>query len=68
MRYQLLMAKNCRSGKKIKWRKLLSTTAGRVAILFVLIFFIFYVGKWIGIVPSLLALIVFAWLINKYSK
>ena len=62
------MAKNCRSGKKIKWKQLLSTTAGKVVILFALIFFVFYVGKWIGIVPTLLALTVFAWLINKYSK
>tara|TARA_B100000459_G_C8556445_1_gene191930 strand:- start:577 stop:765 length:189 start_codon:yes stop_codon:yes gene_type:complete len=62
------MAKNCRSGKKIKWKKLLSTTAGKVVILFALIFFVFYAGKWIGIVPTLLVLTVFAWLINKYSK
>ena len=67
MLFQLLMAKNCRSVKKIKWKMLLSTTIGRVMILFALIFFVFYIGKWIGIVPTLLALIVFAWLINKYS-
>ncbi|KZR92576.1 hypothetical protein MITS9509_01025 [Synechococcus sp. MIT S9509] len=62
------MTKNCRSGKKIKWNKLLSTTTGKVVILFALILFVFYVGKLIGIVPTLIALIVFAWLINKYSQ
>jgi CHASE2 domain-containing sensor protein len=62
------MARNCQSGKKIKWKKLLSITAGRVVILFALIFFVFYVGKWIGIIPTVLVLTIFAWLINKYSK
>tara|TARA_Y100001933_G_C18636713_1_gene412753 strand:+ start:204 stop:407 length:204 start_codon:yes stop_codon:yes gene_type:complete len=65
---QQLMANNCRSRKKIKWKKLLSTTAGRVIILFALVFFIFYAGQWIGIVPTLAALIIFAWLINRYSS
>ena len=67
MQSRLVMTKNCQSRKKIKWKKLLSTAAGRVIILFALIFFVFYAGKWIGLVPSLIALIVFAWLINKYS-
>ncbi|MAF41414.1 MAG: hypothetical protein CL859_06105 [Cyanobium sp. ARS6] len=59
------MAKNCRSNKKINWKKLISTTAGKVVILFALVFFVFYVGKLIGIIPTLLILVIFAWLINR---
>ena len=67
MKLKPLMAENCRSRKKVQRKKLLSTTAGRVVILFALIFFVFYVGRWIGMIPTLLVSVVFAWLINKYS-